>query len=51
MFENKVLMRIFVPKREEVTGGWEKVYNKELHNSYSVPNLIKINQGEWDGKV
>jgi hypothetical protein len=32
MFENRVLWRIFGPKRDEVTGGWRKVHNEELHN-------------------
>jgi hypothetical protein len=35
MFENRVLMRIFGPKRDGVTGGWRKLYNEELHNLYS----------------
>jgi hypothetical protein len=32
MFENRVLRRIFAPKRDEVTGGWRKLHNEELHN-------------------
>jgi hypothetical protein len=32
VFENSVLRRIFGPKREEVTGGWRKLHNEELHN-------------------
>jgi hypothetical protein len=35
VFENKVLRRIFVPKRDEVTGEWRKLHNEELHNLYS----------------
>jgi hypothetical protein len=35
VFENKVLKRIFVPKREEVVGGWKRLHNEELHNSYT----------------
>jgi hypothetical protein len=31
VFENKVLRRIFGPKRDEVTGGWRKLHNDELH--------------------
>jgi hypothetical protein len=34
MFENRVLRRIFGPKRNEVTGGWTKLHNEELHNLY-----------------
>jgi hypothetical protein len=32
--ENRVLRRIFVPKREEVAGGWRRLHNEELHNLY-----------------
>jgi hypothetical protein len=35
VFENRVLRRIFGPKREEVTGEWRKLHNEELHNLYS----------------
>jgi hypothetical protein len=41
VFENKVLRRIFGPKRDEVTGEWKKLHNGELHNLYSSPNIIK----------
>jgi hypothetical protein len=37
VFEDRVLRRIFGPKREEVTGGWRKLHNEELHNLYSSP--------------
>jgi hypothetical protein len=42
VFENRVLRRIFGPKREEVTGDWRKLHNEELHNLYSSPNIIRI---------
>jgi hypothetical protein len=42
VFENKVLSRIFGPKRDEVTGGWRKLHNEELHDLYSSPGIIKI---------
>jgi hypothetical protein len=42
VFENRVLRRIFGPKREGVTGGWGKLYNEELHNLYSSPSIIRI---------
>jgi hypothetical protein len=42
VFENKVLRRIFGPKRDEVTGGWRKLHNEELRGLYSSPNLIRI---------
>jgi hypothetical protein len=38
VFENRVLRRIFGPKRDEVTGGWRKLHNEELHNMYSSPS-------------
>jgi len=41
VFENG-LRRIFGPKREEVAGGWRKLYNEELHNLYSSPNIITV---------
>jgi hypothetical protein len=41
VFENRVL-RIFGPKGDEVTGGWRKLHNEELHNLYSSPNMIRM---------
>jgi hypothetical protein len=41
VFENRVLRRIFGPKRDEVTGEWRNLHNEELHNLYSSPNIIK----------
>jgi hypothetical protein len=47
VFENRVLKRIFGPKRVEVTGEWRKLHNVELRNLYSSPDIIsKSNQGE-----
>jgi hypothetical protein len=40
--ENRVLRRIFGPKRDEVGGDWRKLYNEELHNLYSSPTIIKM---------
>jgi hypothetical protein len=40
--ENKVLRKIFVPKRDEGTGGWRKLHNEELHDLYSPPSIIRI---------
>jgi hypothetical protein len=42
MFENRVLRRIFGPKRDEVTGDWRKLHNEELHNLCSPPNIIRM---------
>jgi hypothetical protein len=41
VFENRVLRRIFEPRRDEVTGDWRKLHNEELHNLYSSPNIIR----------
>jgi hypothetical protein len=41
VFENRVLRRIFGPKRDEVTGVWRKLQNGELHNMYSIPDIIR----------
>jgi hypothetical protein len=41
VFENRVLRRIFGPKGDEVTGGWRKLHNEELHNLYASPSLIR----------
>jgi hypothetical protein len=42
VFENRVLRRIFGPKRAEVTGGWRKLYNEELHGLYSSPDIVRV---------
>jgi hypothetical protein len=42
VFENRVLRRIFGPKREEVVGGWRRLHNEELHNFYPSPNIIRV---------
>jgi hypothetical protein len=41
-FENRVLWRIFGPKRDVVTGEWRKLHNEELHDLYSSPSTIRI---------
>jgi hypothetical protein len=40
VFENRVLRRIFGPRKDEVTGGWRKLHNEELDNLYSSPDII-----------
>jgi hypothetical protein len=53
VFENRVLRRIFGPKRDEVTGEWRKLHNKVLHDLYS-PNIvweIKSRRIRWAGYV
>jgi hypothetical protein len=42
MFENRVLRRIFGPKRDEVTGGWRKLHNEKLNDLCSSPSIIRI---------
>jgi hypothetical protein len=54
VFENKVLRRIFGPKRDEVTGDWIKLHNEELHNLYSSPSLIRMIKSRrmrWAGHI
>jgi hypothetical protein len=41
VFENRVLRRIFGPKRDDVTGDWRKLHSGELHNLYSSPDIIR----------
>jgi hypothetical protein len=38
----RVLRRIFVPKRDEVTGEWRKLHNEELNDLYSLPNIVRV---------
>jgi hypothetical protein len=54
VFENRVLRRIFGPKRDEVTGRWRKLHNEELHDLYfspSIMRLIKSRRMRWAGHV
>jgi hypothetical protein len=54
VFENRVLRRIFGSKRDAVTGGWRKLHNKDLHDSYSSPSIIRViksKRGRWVGHV
>jgi hypothetical protein len=54
VFENKVLRRIFGPKRDEVTGEWGRLHNKELYALYSSPNIIRViksRRPRWAGHV
>jgi hypothetical protein len=42
VLENRVLRRIFGPKRDEVIGGLRKLHNEVLHNLYALPNIIRM---------
>ena len=42
VFENKVLGRIFGPRRDEVTGDWRRLHNEELSDLYSSPNIVRV---------
>jgi hypothetical protein len=54
VFENRVLRRIFGPKRDEVTGEWRKLHSEEFHNLYSSPDIVrqvKSRLMRWAGHV
>jgi hypothetical protein len=54
VFENRVLRRIFGPNRDEATGDWIRLYNQELNDLYSSPNIIRVIKSRrlrWVGHV
>jgi hypothetical protein len=54
VFENMVLRRIFVPRRDEVTGDWRRLHNEELKDLYSSPNIVRVIRSRkirWAGHV
>jgi len=54
VFENRVLRRVFGPKRDEVTGEWRKLHNEELSDLSSLPNIVgvvKSRRMRWAGHV
>jgi hypothetical protein len=54
VFENRVLRRIFGPKRDEATGEWRRLHNGELNDLYSSPNIIRVSKWRrmrWAGHV
>jgi hypothetical protein len=42
VFENKVLRRIFGPRRDEVKAEWRRMHNEELNDLYSSPNIVRV---------
>jgi hypothetical protein len=54
VFKNRVLWRVFGPRRDEVTGEWRKVHNEELNDLYSLPNIVRVVKSRsmrWVGHV
>ena len=54
VFENRVLRRVFGPKRDEVAGEWRKLHNEELIDLYSLPNIVRVIKSrrmKWVGHV
>jgi len=54
VFENKVLRKVFGPKRDEVTGEWRKLHNEELNDLYSLHNIVRVVKSKrmrWAGHV
>jgi hypothetical protein len=54
VFENRVLRRVFGPKRDEVTGVWRKLRNEELNDLYSLSNIVRVFKSRrmrWAGHV
>jgi len=54
LFENRVLRKVFGPKRDEVTGEWRKLHNEELNYLYSLPNIVRVVKSRrmrWAGHV
>jgi hypothetical protein len=53
VFENRVLRRIFGPKRDEMTGEWRKLHNEELRDLYPSPSIIRIlkSRTRWPANV
>jgi hypothetical protein len=54
VFKNRVLRRVFGPRRDEVTGEWRKLHNEELNYLYSLPNIVRVVKSRrmrWVGHV
>ena len=54
VFENRVLRKVYGPKRDEVTGEWRRLHNEELNDLYSLPNIVRVVKSRrmrWAGHV
>jgi len=54
VFEDRMLRRIFRPKRDEVTGDWRKLHSEQLNDLYSSPNIVRVIKSRrmrWAGHV
>jgi len=54
VFENRVLRKVFGPKRDDVTGEWRKLHNVELNDLYSLPSIVRVVKSRrmrWAGHV
>ena len=54
LFENRVLRRVFGPRRDEVTDEWRKLHNEELNDLYSSPNIVRVinsRRMRWAGHI
>jgi len=54
VFENRVLRKLFGPKRDEATGEWRKLHNEELNDLYSLPSIVQVvkwRRMRWAGHV
>jgi hypothetical protein len=54
VYENRVLRKIFEPKRQQVAGGWRRLHKEELHNLYMSPNIIRMVKSwrlKWVGNL
>jgi hypothetical protein len=54
VFENRVLRRVFGPKRDDVTGEWRELHNEELNHLDSLPNIVRVVKSRimrWAGHV
>ena len=54
VFENRVLRRVFGPRRDDVTGEWRKLHNEELNDLYSSPGIVRVTKSRrmrWAGHV